>query len=152
MLPELYVDDYSLNKENFQNHLRKELAKHENDVNAKKLRKLLKENPKCFAPYLSKKYLGCSQEGQNSHIYAPRFGKYANRFNELTIEKLSLIREARAMGSNVRITSIVRDILERIDIGIVEYDFSEPLKQYLDTSNMKYETKKLFDAIKYGNN
>ena len=150
-LPGLYVDDYSLNQLSFRKHIIKELETND-DLNAKKLSKLLIYNPSVFKTYLDSKYLGCSQEGQNSHIYAPRFGKYANRFSKETIEKLSLIREARTMNCNIRITSINRDIPEKIDIGIVEYDFSKPLRQVLDTSEMKYETMKMFDAIKYGNN
>ena len=150
-LPGLYVDDYSINQSSFKKHIVKEL-KANDDLNAKKLSKLLICNPSVFKTYLDPEYLGCSQEGQNSHIYAPRFGKYANRFSKETIEKLSLIREARAMNCNIRITSINRDIPEKIDIGIVEYDFSKPLRQVLDTSKMKYETMKMFDAIKYGNN
>lgn len=150
-LPDVYVDDYSLNQEQFLKYLSKELLKaSDNYEETRKIRSLIKRNPKCFEPYLSKEYLGCSQEGQNSHIYAPRFGKYANRFSKETIEKLSLIREARAMSFNVKIASINRNVQEKVDIGVVEYDFSKPLREYLDTSGMKYATKQIFDALRDG--
>jgi len=86
LLPNVFIDDYSLNNNDFQKYLIKELRNFD-DVNAKKLKTLLIKNPKCFETYLDKEYLGCSQEGQNSHIYAVRFGKYANRFSPATIER-----------------------------------------------------------------
>ncbi len=149
-LPNVYVDDYSLNQEAFQKYISKELSKFDDNKETRKIIKLIKSNPRCFEPYLSKEYLGCSQEGQNSHIYAPRFGKYANRFNTITIEKLSLVREARTMNSQVRIVLIKRKIPKKVDIGIVEYDASASFKDYLNTSRMKYETKQMFDALRYG--
>lgn len=79
VLPDVYVDDYSLNIPEFQKYLIKRL-KDIDDINAKKLKNILIKNPKSFESYLDNEYLGCSQEAQNSHIYAPRFSKYANRF------------------------------------------------------------------------
>lgn len=147
-LPNVIVDDYSLNNVGFQKYLIKEL-RNVDDVNAKKLKTLLIKNPKCFEAYLDKEYLGCSQEGQNSHIYAVRFGKYANRFCPSTIEKLSLIREAKAMNAKVILIHKRRKIPELIDISIpIEYE--DPIRYVLDTREMKYETAKMFDAIKYG--
>ena len=148
-LPDVYVDDYSLNDENFQNYLIKELVKVDDD-NARKLKNILIKNPKSFKSYLDQEYLGCSQEGQNSHIYAPRFGKYANRFSKATIEKLSLIREAEVMNINIKIGLLNREIPKQLDIGQFSIDLDEPLRFYLDTREMKYETKQMFDGIKYG--
>lgn len=148
LLPNVFIDDYSLNNNDFQKYLIKELRNFD-DVNAKKLKTLLIKNPKCFETYLDKEYLGCSQEGQNSHIYAVRFGKYANRFSPATIEKLSLIREAKAMNAKVILIHKRRKIPELIDISIpIEYE--DPIKYVLDTREMKHETAKMFDAIKYG--
>ena len=147
-LPNLYVDDYSLNQKGFQNYIVKELETVE-DSNAKKLKGLIKSRPDVFKTYLDPTYLGCSQEGQNSHIYAPRFGKYANRFSPSTIEKLSLIREAKAMNAKVILVHKHRKIPDLIDISIPEA-YEDPIKYVLDTSEMKYETAKMFNAIKYG--
>lgn len=118
-----------------------------------KVRYALYKNSKIFAPYLDPEYLGCSQEGQNSHVYAPRFGKYANRFNPETVEKLSLVREACATGSKIIVTNSKRITEKRLDLTIypeIKITLDEPLKYVLDTRGMKNETRKLFDAIKYG--
>lgn len=147
-LPDVYVDDYSLNNKEFQNYLIKEL-KQIDDVDAKKVRTLLLKRQGAFKSYLDKEYLGRSQECQNSHVYAPRFGKYANRFSPSTIEKLSLMREAKAMNVKVILTHINREISDLIDILIPE-QYEDPIKYVLDTSEMKYETAKLFNKIKYG--
>ena len=148
--PDVIVDDLSLNDKGFKKYLIKTLSKID-DVDARKLKRLLVSNPKCFETYLDEEYLGCSQEGQNSHIYAPRFGKYANRFSPSTIEKLSLIREARAMKAKVILVHKKRKIPEYIDTSIPKNPYLEdPVRYVLDTGEMKYETAKMFNAIKYG--
>lgn len=147
---DVIVDDFSLNDKGFRKYLIKKLEEID-DVDAKKLKRLLVNNPKCFEAYLDKDYLGCSQEGQNSHIYAPRFGKYANRFSPSTIEKLSLIREAKAMRVKVILVHKKRKIPEHIDTSIpINLYLEDPIRYVLDTSEMKYETAKMFNAIKYG--
>lgn len=147
---DVIVDDFSLNDKGFRKYLIKKLEEID-DVDAKKLKRLLVNNPKCFEAYLDKDYLGCSQEGQNSHIYAPRFGKYANRFSPSTIEKLSLIREAKAMRAKVILVHKKRKIPEHIDTSIpINLYLEDPIRYVLDTSEMKYETAKMFNAIKYG--
>jgi len=147
-IPGLEVDDYSLNDTKYQNFLLKHL--NEENPNSKKLINLLTESPEIFKTYLDDDYLGCSQEGQNSHLYAPRFGKYANRFCQDTIEKLSLVREAIAMNINIKIATQNREEPEILDIGYCTIDLSEPLRMYLDTREMKYETRKMFENIRYG--
>jgi hypothetical protein len=147
-LPDLEVDDYSINDKNFQSYLIKNLD--QENPNSRKIIKLLVESPKVFETYLDEEYLGCSQEGQNSHVYAPRFGKYANRFSKATIEKLALIREATVMDIIIKIGIMNREEPEIIDIGYCTIDLEEPLKMYLDTREMKYETRKLFENIRYG--
>lgn len=148
LLPEIWVDDISLNNHKFQDYLIHRLNKID-DVNACKLRNLIKRNPIAFHSYLDDEYLGCSQEGQNSHIYAPRFGKYANRFSPSTIEKLSLIREAKAMNAKVIIVHKQRKLPELIDISLSK-GYEKRERDTLDTREMKYETAKMFNAIKYG--
>lgn len=147
-LPNVYIDDYSLNDNNFQNYLINELTKIDDD-NARKLKNILVKNPKSFKSYLDPEYLGCSQEGQNSHIYAPRFGKYANRFSPSTIEKLSLLREAKTMNAKVILVHKYRKIPDSIDTSIPE-PYEDIVKYVLDTREMKFETMKMFNQIKYG--
>jgi len=151
-LPDLNVDSYSINDSDFQSYLVKQTI-HLKDSNMTKVRYALYKNPKIFAPYLDPQYIGCSQEGQNSHVYAPRFGKYANRFNPETIEKLSLVREACATGAKIVVTNSKRIIEKKIDLTIypeIKITLDEPLRYVLDTSEMKIQMKKVFDEIKYG--
>lgn len=148
-LPDVYIDDISINNKDFQNYLIKRLSNIEN-VDAKKVRTILIKNPKSFEAYLDPIYLGCSQEGQNSHLYAPRFGKYANRFSPSTIEKLSLIREARVMNAKVILVHKNRKIPEYIEDVHVPEISNEEFRYSLDTREMKYETRKFFNEIKYG--
>lgn len=130
-LPDVHVDDCSLADE------------------AKKLRGLIKRNGGSLETYLDPEYLGCSQECQNSHIYAPRFGKYANRFSPSTIEKLALIREAKAMGAKIILIHKRREIPEPICLSAPK-PYEDIAKYVLDTRLMKSETAKIFNQIKYG--
>ena len=41
---------------------------------------LYKKDPSIFDRWDEEGYAGCSQEGMNSHYYAPRFAKLASRF------------------------------------------------------------------------
>ena len=148
VLPDVFVDDVSLNDDGFRGHLIRGLSEIDGE-SPKKLRNVLRGDPESFRAYLDPEYLGCSQEGQNSHIYAPRFGKYANRFSPSTIEKLSLIREARAMEAKVILIHKRRKVPEPIDISMPE-PYEDIAKYALDTRDMKYETAKLFNEIKYG--
>lgn len=96
--------DTEMIKSNFNKMVLSKINK-ETPINIKGLKGVIKYNPDCFTYYLDPTYKGCSQEGMNSKIYAPRFGKYANRFKKETIEKLSLIRESKINNSMVRIKS-----------------------------------------------
>jgi len=147
-LPDVYVDDKSINNIKFQKFLIDKLKDIDN-VDAKKVRKLLQNNPRAFKTYLDPEYLGCSQECQNSHIYAIRFGKHANRFSPSTIEKLSMIREAKAMNAKVILVHKRRKIPDVIELCL-PHPYEDPIKYVLDTTEMKFETAKLFNAIKYG--
>lgn len=148
LLPNVYVDEVSLNKADFQKSLIQKLNGIK-DANASKLKNILKKNPKCFEAYLDLEYLGCSQEAQNSHLYAPRFGKYANRFAPSTIEKLSLIIEAKAMNAKVILVHKHRKIPNLIDTSIFQ-SYEDTMKFVLDTREMKYETAQMFKNLKYG--
>lgn len=139
-----------LNKYDLNPQLMEALSKVEcsTDDNVSKLNNLYKKNKKCFDAYFDIQYLGCSQEGMNSHYYAPRFGKYANRFNPETVEKLSTIIEAEENGSEIKISQkeIYPDLVD-LDIGRI---YIERAKYVLDTSEMSYVTYKMFNKIKYG--
>src|SRR5574344_287819 len=139
-----------LNKYDLNPQLMEALSKVEcsTDDNVSKLNNLYKKNKKCFDAYFDIQYLGCSQEGTNSHYYAPRFGKYANRFNPETVEKLSTIIEAEENGSEIKISQkeIYPDLVD-LDIGRI---YIERAKYVLDTSEMSYMTYKMFNKIKYG--
>ncbi|MCQ2740468.1 MAG: UPF0236 family protein [bacterium] len=126
------------------------ILKNSDDPNAPKYKNLITKNPTIFMTYLDKNYLGCSQEGQNSHIYSVRFGKYANRFLPSTIEKLAMVREATALGCDITIKHINREIPRKVEIINVEYDFSERDKPYIDLTAMKYDSQKLFRNLIYG--
>ena len=149
LLPNFVIDEESINNEAMQNTIITELNKIKDNVDARKLKSLINKYPDCFKPYQDKDYQGCSQEGVNSHIYAPRFGKYANRFSPSTIEKLSLIREATALNAQIVIKHKKRKIPDIFDIDI--YDGAGKIvRDILDTSGMKAQTVKMFNAIKYG--
>jgi len=66
-LPNVYVDDYSLNDDNFQNYLIKEPVKIDDD-NARKLKNILVKNPKSFKSYLDPEYLGFYHESKMDKI------------------------------------------------------------------------------------
>lgn len=147
-VPDFWVDDITLNNQEYQNYLIKKLSEFD-DEDSKKLKRLLLRRPESLKTYLDPMYLGCSQEGQNSHIYAPRFGKYANRFSPSTIEKLSLIREANAMKAKVILVHKYRKLPEPINITVPE-SYENPIRYALNTREMRYESQKMFNAIKYG--
>lgn len=150
LLPDVYIDDESLNNKAFIEYLINELSSID-DVDAKKMVRMMKRNKDIFKEYLNPEYLGCSQEGQNSHIYAPRFGKYANRFNKSTIEKLALIKEAIINKSDICVGSLTRKIPDLINECTYDYvDLNSKLKYSIDTSNMKKRTRELFNEIIYG--
>lgn len=151
-IPDIFIDEWSINDPDCQQYLIKNML-HLKDDNVSKVRRAMRRNPKIFESYLDPEYLGCSQEAQNSHIYAPRFGKYANRFNPETIEKLSLVREACSNNATIKVVNSKRIIEPILDLSYLpEYKitFDEPLRDILDTTNMKKETRKMFNDIKYG--
>lgn len=103
-----------------------------------------------FKYYLDPEYEGCSQECSNSHIYSVRFGKYANRFNYSTIEKLVLIREAIKSKVKIVITYNKKENLyEEYDLKLGK-EIMEIYKPVLNTSGMNSQTRKMFENIKYG--
>ena len=111
--------------------------------------RLYKEDPNCFNKWLLPGYLGCSQEGMNSHYYCPRFAKVANRFSKRNFSKLITAIESEANNTGIRISSKKFKIPTPIDYLPKEV-YEDVQKYSLDTSDMKYETYKMFNKIKYG--
>lgn len=131
------VDDRELNlKENI-DFIFKSIDE-DTPISYKGLKGVIKDNADCFKPYLDEKYLGCSQEAMNSHVYAPRFGKYQNRFNPKTIEKLSLIKEAFINKAVIKIVSNKRIIEDKKAINLEKYHISfQSMPSNVDTTKIR---------------
>ena len=110
--------------------------------------RLYKSDPDCFNKWKLPGYLGCSQECQNSHYYCPRFSKVANRFSKRNFVKLVTVIESEVNRTEVKITSRRYKIPEAIEYKPQLECVRE--KMVLDTREMKYETAKMFNKIKYG--
>lgn len=111
--------------------------------------KLYKNDQKCFQKWLLPGYLGCSQECMNSHYYCPRFAKVANRFSKKNFLKLVTAIESGANNTPIRIISKKFKLPEPINY-LPDETYEKKEKLVLDTSEMKYESYKLFNKIKYG--
>ena len=138
---------------------KKMLLKHPDDVFTKYLieftdeikavYRLYKEDSDCFNKWNLPGYLGCSQECMNSHYYCPRFAKVANRFSKRNFSKLITAIESEANNTKIIISSKKFKIPEPINYLPLE-TYEEVQKYSLDTRDMKYETYKMFNKIKYG--
>ena len=110
---------------------------------------LYKEDHNCFNKWKLPGYLGCSQEGMNSHYYCPRFAKVANRFSKRNFSKLVTAIESEVNNTEIRTSSKKFKIPKPIDY-LPKEAYEDVQKYSLDTSDMKYETYKMFNKIKYG--
>lgn len=119
----LLLNDYELNEKDNISLILQSVSK-DSSPSLKGLARVIRKDPNCFSYYQDDKYLGCSQEGMNSHIYSSRFSKHQNRFNPLTIEKLSLIREAYVNHAQVRVISSSRKSEEIKMINLNQYRIS----------------------------
>lgn len=138
---------------------KKMLLKHPDDVFTKHLieftdeiktvYRLYKHNHDCFNKWMLPGYLGCSQECMNSHYYCPRFAKVANRFSKRNFSKLVTAIESEANNTKIRIASKKFKVPEPIDY-LPKKAYEEIQKYTLDTREMKYETRIMFNKIKYG--
>ncbi len=117
--------------------------------NAAQVYRLWKGNPKIFDPWAKDDYLGCCQEAMNSHYYAPRFGKYANRFKKVTVAMLSMVREARENGWELKISS--KSLREEGTslLATLGRPYEDVVKYDIDTREMDYATRKMFARIEY---
>lgn len=111
--------------------------------------RLYKQDPNCFNKWKLPGYLGCSQECMNSHYYCPRFSKVANRFSKRNFSKLVVAIESEANNTKIAISSKKFKTPESINY-LPNEDYEDVQKYSLDTRDMKYETYKMFNKIKYG--
>ena len=116
---------------------------------AAKVYRLWKRSPKIFDPWGKDDYLGCCQEAMNSHYYAPRFGKYANRFKETTVAMLSMVREARENGWELKISSKSLREEGASLLATLGRPYEDVMKYDIDTREMDYATRKMFARIEY---
>ena len=120
--------------------------KDSDNIDARKLIKLFKNNPECLKCYLSNDYEGCSQECMNSHYYASRFDKVPNTWNFKTIEKLSKIIESKQNDSKIKIGfkdefyDMPYDLETNIETG-------EIYRNVINTDGMPYDMVKFFNRI-----
>lgn len=116
--------------------------------------RLYAEDPGCFGVWGDPSYEGCSQEGMNSHYWAPRFGKLASRFLPSTVEKLSAVIEAVSNGWSLRIGEGRREASWKDPSGVPlsgsPYGDESRMRYVLDTSEMGYRARKMFEGIKFG--
>jgi hypothetical protein len=81
-----------------------EALKGSTSEDGKKLSRLIKEDPSCFSYWRDKRYLGCCQEGMNSHYYAPRLAKLPGAgFSRENASKILLLTLAEANGEKIRL-------------------------------------------------
>jgi len=117
---------------------------------AMKVVRMYLRNKRIFEPWDDKTYLGGSQEGQNSHVYAPRFGKYASRFRPDALEKLAAAKEARLSGWKPSFLSKGRKTVDKASVASLGREYEERIKYDIDTTEMSLASRKLFDSIEYG--
>lgn len=141
----IVTNSIELNDEKFRKDLIFALKDSDN-VDARKLIKLFKNNPECLMCYLSADYEGCSQECMNSHYYANRFDKVPNIWNFQTIEKLSKIIESKQNNTKIKIGfsnefyDMPYDLESSIDIDTLH-------RNVINTDGMPFEMAKFFNRI-----
>ena len=85
----------------------------------------------------------------NSHYYASRFAKLPMKIGIKNLERLTKLIEANENGSKVKIGFAHEYYIEPLDIIGHMWNLKEE-RFVLDTRNMKTETRKIFENIKYG--
>ena len=119
-------------------------------ANALDLATLYRKDPKCFERWYDEGYSGCSQEGMNSHYYAPRSAKLASRFKPSTVEKLCRIAEARRNGERISISIRGRAPDDMDQLPWLGKAYEDRMKYDIDTSRMEVGTRKAIDSIRCG--
>lgn len=112
--------------------------------------RLYQSDPECFSRWDDEGYVGCSQEGMNSHYYAPRFAKLASRFKKSTAEKLCTIIEARENGLMVAISIKTKEPPSMDELPWLGRAYEDRMKYDIDTSEMSCGMRKVIDNLRYG--
>lgn len=110
--------------------------------------RLYESNRDCFAAWADPSYAGCSQEGMNSHYYARRFAKLANRFKPETVEKLCAVIESRENGEDLRLAFGYADPPALEDLPFLGKAYEERERYWIDTSRMGMGLRKAIDSIR----
>lgn len=118
-------------------------------VDGIKLRTFLKKNPGRLKEYSNPSYLGCSQEGMNSHYYASRFGKLPMKIGMKNLQVLTKLIEAKQNNSEVKIGFVNEYYIEPTKFTCSMWNLEEE-KFVLDTRGMEPQSRKVFEHIKYG--
>ena len=103
-----------------------------------------------FDAWRDPEYKGCCQEAMNSHYYAARFGKIGGSFNRKTVEKISLVIEARLNGWDLTLSSSALKPASPSSLGPLGKPCEDRMKYDIDTSEMSCGMRKLFSQIEYG--
>lgn len=143
------ANDYELNDAEFLAGLVKQLKENKKDVDASKLKRLITSNPSCFESYLDQNYEGCSQECMNSHYFAKRFSKIPNKFKKATVDKIANLICAKENGNKIKIGFNTK-YYDEVDLHEYEWHQDALYRYDLDTTGMKYETRKNFNKLVYG--
>lgn len=113
----------------------------------RKLYKCLKYNFDSLKLWYSPDYLGCSQEGMNSHYFAPRFDKVPNSFSSEGISKLSIILNAKYNNLDL-IIDLNEDYISINNFSIDTSDlFYEKEHLYISFEQYKHSYRKLLRNI-----
>lgn len=141
---EIPVTDQQINDPAFQTALIDTLSRLDNE-DARKVRTLLKHHPIALSHYLDPHYEGCSQEGMNSHFYSSRFDKLPNTFLMPTIDRLSMVINARHNHAKLFLGFATETYdISNPDLG---HEVMERLKYSINTSGMKKQTRKILDTL-----
>jgi len=142
------ANKYDLNDEKYRESTI-EALKNEDNVDARKIRTLLKRKPDSIKHYLDSAYEGCSQEGMNSHYFSPRFDKVPNIWGFETIDKLSQVICSKENGSKIKIGW-------KDTYYDMPYKLADPMyidKEYASTLaelDLPYEMRKFFVRLMDG--
>ena len=108
------------------------------------------KDKRLFDAWRDPEYKGCCQEAMNSHYYAARFGKFGGSFSRKTVEKISLVIEARLNGWDLTPSSSALKPASPSSLGPLGKPYEGRVKYGIDTSEMSYGMRKLFSQIEYG--
>ena len=113
----------------------------------RKLYKCLKYNYDSLKLWYSFDYLGCSQEGMNSHYFAPRFDKVPNTFSYEGISNLSIILCAKCNNYKLMINLNEEfTVINHLDIDTNDL-FHEIEGKYISYELYQHSYRKLLRSL-----